>query len=568
MAKISGGATLVRALRAQGVDCVFTLCGNHLLSVYDAVIDDGLRLIDVRHEAAAAHMADAWARVTGRPGVCLVTGGPGHTNALTGIATAWAADSPVIWLSGASELANQGMGAMQEMDQVGVARPVTKWSAEVTDARQIPRSLDKAFQIAQTGRPGPVHLTLPVDVVDTTVEEGEVEYAEPTDWRVATRTSANPALVPAALDLLARAQRPVVVAGAGAWWTGAGEQLSAFVEATGLPVFTIDTARGLISDDHPLCFGYADPLLNSAATLFGRADVVLLLGRRLDFRLRYGQVFAPEARLIQVDAEPTDLGRNRRPAVAIAGDVAAVLEQFLSYERSASRRAEPPQRAWSRGSWLEELTRAREAGVASREAGESSDERPLHPLRIVREVRAVLGDDYCLTFDAGDFIQWGRQALPARQPGAWLRLGPMATLGSAIPFAIAAKLARPRSRVIALTGDGGMGFYGFEFDTAVRHQVPFVTVVANDAAWGMERNLQIGIFGPDRVVASALQPTRYDRFVAVLGGHGEHVSAPEELRPALERAIAANRPALVDVEAACLASSLTDASVARKRARR
>lgn len=557
MARMTGGGALVRALRAQGVECVFTLSGNHLLAAYDAALDQGLRLVDVRHEAAAAHMADAWTRVTGRPGVCLVTGGPGHTNALTGVATAWAADSPVIWLSGASELSEKGHGAMQELDQVGIAGPVTKWSAEVADPRQIPTYLARAFQIAQSGRPGPVHLTIPTDVMDASVGEAEVAFPAPVDWRAAARASGNPELIGRALDLLAGAERPVVVAGAGAWWAGAGGALRAFVEATGLPVFTIDTARGLISDDHPLCFGYADPILNPAA-LFGRADAVLLLGRRLDFRLRFGQAFAPAARLVQVDAEPADLGLNRQPEVAIAGDVAAVVEQLFDGAR---------RRSWSTEGWLKELARARDAAVAAREPAERSEQAPLHPLRIVREVRDLLGDDYCLTFDAGEFVQWARQGLPAREPGRWLRLGAMATLGCAIPFAIAAKLARPAARVFALTGDGGLGFYGFEFDTAARHGIPFVAVVANDAAWGMERNLQIGIYGRDRVVASQLRPTRYDRVVEALGGHGEHVAAPAELRPALERALASGLPALVNVESASVPSALGEASVRRKVAR-
>ena len=558
MARTSGGAVLARALVQHGVGCVFTLCGNHLLSTYDAAIDCGLRLIDVRHEAAAAHMADAWARVTGRPGVCLVTGGPGHTNALTGIATAYAADSPVIWLSGASEAAHRGMGAMQELDQVALARPVTKWSAEVADIRQIPEHVARAFQVAQTGRPGPVHLSLPVDVMDATVPEDEVAFPEPVDWRAATRVGGNPALVRRALDLLVRAERPVVVAGAGAWWTGAGEPLRALAEATGLPVFTVDTARGLVSDDHPLCLGYADPLLNPAAALFGQADAVLLLGKRLDFRLRFGQVFSPEAKLVQVDADAGGLGQNRQPAVAIAGSVAAVVEQLLEGARGYAWPGEP------RGTWVKELRRAREAAAAAREPAERSDQRPIHPLRIVREVRDLLGDDYCLAFDAGEFVQWARQALPAREPGRWLRLGPLATLGSAIPFAIAAKLARPTARVFALTGDGGAGFYGFELDTAVRHRVPFVAVVANDAAWGMERNLQVGIYGRDRVIASELLPTRYDRVAEALGACGEHVVGPEALRPALERALAANRPALVNVESASISGALTEASVRRK----
>jgi len=559
LTKLSGGDVLVRSLLSQGASCAFTLCGNHLLSTYEAAIGTPLRLIDVRHEAAAAHMADAWARVTGTPGVCLVTGGPGHTNAITGIATAWGADSPVIWISGGSEAEFAGQGAMQEIDQVALARPITKWSAAASHIREIPRLVASAYRVAQTGRPGPVHLTLPVDIMDSTIDESEVSFPPAIDWKAATRVAPNPDLVDLALGLLASARRPVVVAAAGAWWSGAGPALHALADTTGLPIFTIDTARGLISDDHPCCFGYADPLLNPAATLFAQADVALVLGRRLDYRLRFGNVFPRECKLIQADSEPADIGSSRPADLALAGSPAAALELMVA--RAANYR-------WETAQWRSALAQARAEGAEQRRPLETTDSEPLHPLRIVRAVRDVMPDDCCLTFDAGDFIQWARQGLPARRPGRWLRLGPMATLGCAIPFAIGAKLARPESTVIALTGDGGVGFYGFELDTAVRHGVPFVLVVANDAAWGMEKNLQIGIYGRDRVTAAELLPTRYDEVARALGAWGEHVDHAADLEPALRRAISSGRPAVVDVTAECAPSSTTDASVRRKLARR
>jgi acetolactate synthase I/II/III large subunit len=559
LTKLSGGDVLVRSLRQHGATCAFTLCGNHLLSTYDAAIGSGLRLVDVRHESAAAHMADAWARVTGAPGVCLVTGGPGHTNAITGIATANGADSPVIWISGGSEAEFAGQGAMQEIDQVAIARPVTKWSAAATSIREIPRLVANAYRVAQTGRPGPVHLTLPVDIMDAVVDEDSLAFPPAIDWKLSARTDPNPDLVDQALGLLATARRPVVVAAAGAWWSGAGPALHAFAERTAVPIFTIDTARGLISDDHPACFGYADPLLNPAATLFSQADVALVLGRRLDYRLRYGGVFPRDCKLIQVDAEPADIGASRPADLAIAGSPAAVLDQMAA--KATTYR-------WDTAEWRAALAQARADGAEKRQPFERSDVEPLHPLRLVRAVHDALPDDYCLTFDAGDFIQWARQGLPARRPSRWLRLGPMATLGCAIPFAIAAKLARPESTVFALTGDGGVGFYGFELDTAVRHNVPFVLVVANDAAWGMEKNLQIGIYGRERVTAADLLPTRYDEVARALGAWGEHVDRAADLEPALRRAVASGRPAVLDITAECAPSSTTDASVRRKLARR
>ena len=573
MTKISGGTVLIRALLDHDVDTIFTLCGNHLLSTYDAVLDatSGApwaagrtpRLIDVRHEGAAAHMADAWYRVTGRPGVCLVTGGPGHTNALTGIATAYAADSPVIWLSGASEAANQGMGAMQELDQVGIAQPVTKWSAEVTDLRRLPAALDRAFQVAVTGRPGPVHLSLPVDMLDSVIEEADVRFPRPVDLRAATRMAGSPELIERALAILADAEHPAIIAGAGAFASNAGDAIRRLCQAANLPVFTIDTARGIVSDDDPHCFGYADPVLNPVAALLGKADAILVLGRRLDFRLRYGGIFHPACELVEVSADPTGFGRDPRSKMAIQGDIATVVDQLVG----AAPRF-PAKDPDIRRTWFHELETFERAGTEARACDEDNESTPLHPRRIVREIRDVLAEDYCLTFDAGDFVQWARQGLPARRPGSWLRLGPMATLGCALPFAIAAKLARPSAQVIALTGDGGLGFYGFELDTAVRHNLPIVVVVANDAGWGMERNLQRGIYGEDRVTAADLRPTRYNEVMTAFGGYGEHVSAPAELGPALKRAIASGRPALLDVATASLPSTLTLASVRRKLERR
>ena len=556
MAKITGGAILVRSLLDQGASHMFTLSGNQILSIYDATIGTALRLIDVRHEGAAASMADAWARVTGQPGVCLVAGGPGHTNAITGIATAQAADSPIIWLSGASEASLRGMGAMQELAQVRLAQPVTKWAAEVSDIRKVPAMVEEAYRVATTGRPGPVHLSLPSDLMESSVDEDEVHFPARSEWREAARHSFDRSLVRDAETLLVSARRPAVIAGSGAFWYRAGPAIRQLIEKMRLPLFTIESARGLVSDDHPCCFGYADPLLNPVAEKLAEADVVLIVGKKLDFRVRYGQIFADDARLIQVDADPASIGGNRQPGVAIAGHPAAVVEQLL--ERPAA-----PTSADS--GWLAELEATQREHAQDLASGLGSNDTPIHPLRLAGAVCEVMPRDTVLTFDAGDFVQWSRTLLPARRPGAWLRLGPMATLGCSIPYAIAARLARPQYQAIALAGDGGAGFHLMEFDTAVRHNIPFLLVVANDAGWGTEKQLQIGIYGEDRTPASDLLPTRYDRIVEAIGGHGEYVERPEELKPALERAIRSGKPACVNVRTRCVPSPQTLRAVARRR---
>lgn len=549
MAVVNGATLLVRALRAAGVRTIFSLSGNQVLGVYDACLREGMRIVHTRHEAAAVHMADGWARVTGEPGVALVSAGAGFANAVGGLVPAWATSSPVLLLAGHSDVGRAGQGAFQELPQVELVRPVTKWSELVLSTARIPEYVARALRVATNDPPGPVHLSLPQAVLDAAAEEQSMLPLRP------LRMPGSPgesALIQAAVELLARAERPAVVAGAGAWWSHAGEELEALAERWTLPVFTLDTARGLISDDHPLCFGYPDPPLGGAGALLAQADVVLVLGRALDFRLRFGDAFAPSAQIIQVHPDPAVLERGRRAAVPILGEVEAVVDQIA---RAAP--AEPP----VRDRWLAALRAAREAFLAEREEAMRSDERPIHPLRVAAEVAAVLDESAILAFDGGEFVQWPRSVLRARRPGGWLRLGPTAGVGAALPLALAAKLARPEAPVVAFLGDGAVGFYGMEIETAARENVPFIMVVGNDAGWSAERHIQTQRYGPDRVYATELLPARYDQVAVALGARGEHVTEPAQIRPALERALAADCPTLINIEVSHPVTAFLSASI-------
>ncbi len=559
MATVSGGALVARSLAALGVKHLFTLCGNHLLSVYDACIDHGIRLIDTRHESGATHMADGWARVTGEPGIALVTGGPGLTNALTGLLAAHGSDSPLILLSGASELERAEMGALQESDQVALAAPCTKWSRQVPETRRIPDFIARAYRAALAGRPGPVHLAIPADLLDAHVDEEAVVDLPPGD-HVGTPTYAPRERIERAIALLASAERPIVVAGSGAWHSAAGPQLRAFIEATRLPLLTIETARGLVSDRHPFCVGYADPSLSAAARLAAEADVVLLLGKKLDYRLRFGRAYGPAARLIQVDVAPTEIGANRPVELGIVGDVGAVLEQLTE---AAGRGGH----AWRELPWLDRLRRARDEERAEHARLAADDTTPMHPVRVGRELAELVDEATILVFDGGDFVHWTRSTLDALRPGGWIRIGAMASLGAGLPFAIAAKLAHPAAPVLYITGDGSLGFYIMEFDTALRHDLPIVAVVGNDAAWGIERHFQVGLYGAARAVGSKLRPTRYDRIVAAMGGHGECVEAPMEIVPAMRRALASGLPACINIPISPTPSTFTRAMVETLRRR-
>lgn len=551
MARLTGARLILRALRREGVRLAFTLVGDTILPLCDLAEEEGLELVDVRHEASAVHMADAWARVTGEPAVVMTTGGPGFANAVSALPTAFKNESPVIFIAGCGPLAERGLDSFQEIDQVEMARPVAKGSWLVHELRQVPEVVARAFRTALSGRPGPVHLTVPLDLQEAAADGIDLPEGE---TRPRDRAPGDPARVREAVELLARAERPAVVAGAPARYQVDPGVLRAFLEETGLPLFTVESARGLVPDDHPLCFGYADPALNASARLLGEADAVLLLGKRLDIRTRYGALFHPSARLVQVDPEPTVIGRNRPVAVGIVGHLGAVVEQMRAEARGCRWR--------DLGAWRERLESARRAQLRELERLGEDPEAPLHPMRVFREVARLLREDDILVFDGGDFIQWGRAYLPARRPGGWLRLGPLGHLGAGLPFALAAQRARPEARVFLFIGDGSFGFYAIEFDTAVRHNLPIVAVLGNDAAWGIDKNFQLAYYG--RAVRTDLRPVRYDELVRALGGHGEHVERAEELGPALERALASRRPALVDVRVRTTPSPLAQAMIGRR----
>lgn len=557
MGKVSGAELLANTFKREGIDRVFVLSGDHINQILIACSEAGIRVVDARHEAAAAHMADALARVTGRPGVAIVTGGPGHTNTLTGLATAFLAGSPVILVSGCYDQTQADRYAFQELDQVALAKPITKWARLITDPRRIPEYVATAFREALSGRPGPVHLSIPIDVSTGTVEEAEVSFPPPERSRPVSRPQGDPSLIGRAIELLREAERPVLIAGSGAFWSQAQEALQRFIELTSIPLFTIGLARGLVSDLHPFCFGYADPLLNRIAQEFSKADVILLLGKRLSFRLGFGKVFDPKAKLIQVDIVPQELGRNREVEVGIMADARAALEQLI---------AEGEKTTWKPKPWVEHLRAVGRTWRENLRLFDHSDAMPIHPLRLCREVRELLEPDAIIVIDAGDFVQWARMTLPARCPGHWVRIGPLGTVGAAIPFGLAAKLAKPDKQVIVLIGDGGFGFHGFEFSTAVQHRIPLVVVVGNDRGWGMEREIQAALYG--KIVACDLGLVRYDKVVGALGGHGEFVEKPEEIRPALERAFASGLPACMNVLIQGVRSPLTEASITRQRGAR
>ena len=555
MAKLTGAHLLMRSLKMEGIKRIFTIVGDTILPACDAALDEAVELIDTRHEAAAMAMADAWCRVTGEPAVAMVSGGPGFSNAISGLPSIYTAESPVIFLAGCSELPEHGMYSFQEIDQVAMAAPVTKGSWLVHNRRRIPDFVATAFRTALSGRPGPVHLSIPIDIQEQEALEDELPPYQPSEYRHQGRNPGDPHLVEQALELLRHAETPVVIAANAARYSVTSDVLTSFIEATGLPLFTVEQSRGLVSDDHPLCFGYADSALNDAARLFREVDVALLLGKRLDHRYGYGRppYFNADARLIQVDPSPAEIGRNRGVALGILGDLGAVVEQLAE---KASRRQWRDLTPWTN------LLKVIRREQSERLEALATADLPLHPMRVYKEVAPFIDEDSILIFDGGDYVQWGRGYLKARRLGRWLRLGPLSHLGFGLPFALAAKLAHPESKVILFIGDGSIGFYAMEYDTAIRHNLPIITVLGNDAAWGIDRNFQMAYFG--RAVATDLRFVRYDKMVEALGGHGEYVQEAQQLAPAIQRALASNKASLVNATIRSARSPLADAMIARK----
>lgn len=532
MGTVSGAVLLARSLAQAGVGPIFTLSGNQILPVYDAGLDAGLQFVDGRHETAVAHMADAWGRLTGRPGVCLVTAGPGHTNALTGLVTAQFAESPMLLLSGGSLLAQAGKGGFQEIDQVGTARPLCKASWQARSADELPSLLARAWRTALEGTPGPVHVTLPFDVLQQSTDEASAPLPTAAELTPAT-SGADPSAVGQAVALLAEARRPLVLGSPSAWRGEAGNRLRTLLETTKLPGFAIESPRGL-----------TDPALHGVGSAFSQADVVLLLGPQ-DFAVGFAEERAlGTARLIQVAPAAAEIGRSRAAEVGLVGDAASVLEQLLVAAR---------ERSWSSSGWRDELEAAQREGLSRLAPFERTNDLPLHPLRLATEVRDLLNDGDSVALDGGELGQWARWAIGSG-PFTTILNGKLGGIGPAIPFAIAAKIARPAHRCVAFLGDGTFGFHGLELDTAVRFRLPIVAIIGNDAGWSAERHRQRQVYGEDRVVAAELLPTRYDRVAEALGCHAEHVERPDQLRPALERAFNSGKPACLNVTIASIPS--------------
>jgi len=529
-----GGKLAARALKAAGVNCVFTLSGGHVMGIYDGCLDEGIEVIDVRHEQAAVHAADAWARLhPGRVGVAVLTAGPGVTDGVTGVANAWRANSPIVVIGGQGPFDNMRRGSLQEMDHVSLMRPVSKWSDACLQTSRIGEYIELAVRNALSGVPGPSFLEIPMDVLHAPIDLDTATIPKFRDYRVAGSAPAH--LVDEAIDLIAAADRPMVMAGTSLKWSEGGPALVQFLDATAMPCFVNGMGRGQVPWDN------AQFCNRTRRQALKEADLVILAGTLLDFRMKFGAAIPPDAKIVQLDLDETLIGQNRPADVGLAGNLGVNFRALT--DRMVDRGVD---RKWTdrRNELQAEEARLEEQLSALL----NSDETPIDPQRLCRDIASVIDDDMIVIGDGGDIVAQASKVVSVPRNGTWMDPGPLGTLGVGMPFALAAQKAFPDKRVLIIYGDGSFGLNGFEYDTAVRFGLPIVGVMGNDAAWGQMMRPQAMLYGEDRLVATELNYTRYDKVVEALGGHGEHVTEPGDIVPALRRAFASAKPALVNVE--------------------
>ncbi len=535
--ELHGGRLIARRLKAHGVSTLFTLSGGHLFSIYDGCREEGIAIVDVRHEQTAAFAAEGWAKVTREVGVCALTAGPGVTNGMSAMASAQANHSPVVVLGGRAPTLRWGQGSLQEIDHVPFVRPLCTLATTAQSTAEIPGLVDEAIASALAPHGGAAFLDFPLDYVFMSAEESEQERSL---GGQAARGAAQVEIEKAA-RLLEDAERPVIMAGTDLYW-GHGEQaLAELAETLGIPVFLNGLARGCVAADHELFFS------RTRGQALKGADVALVVGVPMDFRLGFGGSLGDETAIVAIDVAEPQRRHPREPAVELYGDLGSTLSDL---------RIAAGDKALASSAWVGEL-RAAETERREGERAELEDGRsPMHPMRVYAELAKVLDRDAIVIGDGGDFVSYAGRVIDSYAPGCWLDPGPFGCLGTGPGYALAAKLAHPERQVVLLLGDGAFGFAGMEFDTLARHGVDVVGVMGNNGIWALEKHPMEFLYGYS--VAADLRPaTRYDQVVEALGGYGELVERAEDVAPAIERALGAGKPALVNV--------LTDPTVAYPR---
>ncbi len=525
-ATISGGHLVAKGLKNEGVDTIFTLCGGHIIDIYDGCLDEGIRIIDVRHEQVAAHAADGYARQTGKLGCVVTTAGPGCTNAITGIATALRSESPILHIGGQGALSQHRMGSLQDLPHVDIMAPITKFSAGVRSTERIADMISMAAREAFSGAPGPAYLEIPRDVLDREIPIETARIPKPGGYRASTKSIGDPADIEKLADLLIKAERPCILLGSQVWMSRGHEEALALVRGLNLPAYFNGAGRGLLPPGDPHHFN------RTRRYAFDKADVIVIVGTPFDFRMGYGRRLRAEATVVQIDMDYRTVGKNRDISLGLAGDPGAILKAVHDATTAASDNG-----AKGREVWLEELRAAETKATDKLMPIFLSDSSPIHPYRVAWEINEFLTEDTIYIGDGGDVVTISAQAVQPRSPGHWMDPGALGSLGVGTGFAMAAKLAHPDKEVLCYYGDGAFSMTAFDMETANRFGAPYIAVVGNNSSMNQIRYGQVAKYGEQRGnVGNKLGDVPYGAFAEMLGGYGEEVRDPGEVGPALRRA--------------------------------
>jgi thiamine pyrophosphate-dependent acetolactate synthase large subunit-like protein len=522
---ISGGHLVARALKNEGVDTIFTLCGGHIIDIYDGCVDEGIRIIDVRHEQVAAHAADGYARQTGKLGCVVTTAGPGCTNAMTGIACAFRAETPVLHIGGQGALTQHKMGSLQDLPHVEMMAPITKFAAGVRSTERVADMIAMAARECFAGAYGPSYLEIPRDVLDREIDLKSAVIPQAGKYRASTRSIGDPADIERLADILVAAKTPCILLGTQVWNCRGHEQAIRLVRGLNIPAYFNGSGRGLLPPGDPHYFN------RTRSLAFKEADVIVIVGTPFDFRMGYGKRLSREATIVQIDQDYRTVGKNRDLSLGLAGDPGAILGAVAD---AASGRLDNG--AAGRRGWLEKLRAAEIAATDKLMPLFMSENSPIHPYRVAWEINEFLTEDTIYIGDGGDVVTISAQAVQPRQPGHWMDPGALGALGIGTGFAMAAKLAHPQKEVICYYGDGSFGMTGFDMETANRFGAPYLAVVGNNSAMNQIRYGQLAKYGQQRGnVGNKLGDVPFSKFAEMLGGYGEEVREPGEIGPALRR---------------------------------
>ena len=525
-ATISGGHLVAKGLKNEGVDTIFTLCGGHIIDIYDGCLDEGIRIVDVRHEQVAAHAADGYARQTGKLGCVVTTAGPGCTNAVTGIATALRSESPILHIGGQGALSQHKMGSLQDLPHVDIMAPITKFSAGVRNTERIADMVSMAAREAFSGAPGPAYLEIPRDVLDREIPVETARIPAAGGYRASTKSIGDPADIEKLAELLVKAERPCILLGSQVWMARGHEEALALVRGLNLPAYFNGAGRGLLPPGDPHYFN------RTRRYAFDKADVIVIVGTPFDFRMGYGRRLRAEAKVVQIDMDYRTVGKNRDISLGLAGDPGAILKAVHDATTAAADNG-----AKGRAAWLEELRAAEIKATDKLMPMFLSDSSPIHPYRVAWEINEFLTEDTIYIGDGGDVVTISAQAVQPRTPGHWMDPGALGSLGVGTGFALAAKLAHPNKEVLCYYGDGAFSMTAFDMETANRFGAPYIAVVGNNSSMNQIRYGQVAKYGEQRGnVGNKLGDVPYGTYAQMLGGYGEEVRDPNEIGPALQRA--------------------------------